>query len=79
MAVKFSGMVALLIALSASTASSQTVDDLVVKHIAARGGYEKIKAVQTIKITRTVLTRRQRGQLRCSRLMPKDWSAMQIC
>lgn len=56
MAVKFSGMVALLIALSASTASSQTVDDLVVKHIAARGGYEKIKAVQTIKITRTVLT-----------------------
>ena len=35
---------------------AQTVDDLVAKHIEARGGYEKIKAIQTLRITRTVAT-----------------------
>ena len=34
----------------ASPAAAQTVDELVARHVAARGGYEKLKAVQTIKI-----------------------------
>lgn len=40
----------------AGAASAQTVDELVSKHIAARGGYEKLKAIDTVKITRTVAT-----------------------
>jgi hypothetical protein len=40
--------------LSAESAVAQTVDDLVSRHIDARGGYEKLKAIQTIKITRVV-------------------------
>lgn len=36
--------------------SAQSVDDIVANHIAARGGYDKIKAIETIKITRTVAT-----------------------
>lgn len=40
----------------ASQAPAQTVDELVSRHVAARGGYEKLKAVQTIRITRTVAT-----------------------
>ena len=40
----------------AGLASAQTVDEIVAKHIQARGGYEKIKAIQTIKMTRTVAT-----------------------
>jgi len=35
---------------------AQTVDDLVKKHVEARGGYEKLKAIQTIRYTRTVAT-----------------------
>ena len=38
------------------TASAQSVDEIVAKHIAARGGYDKIKAIQSMKITRTVAT-----------------------
>ena len=37
-------------------ASAQTVDDIVAKHIQARGGYDKLKAIQSIKMTRTVAT-----------------------
>jgi hypothetical protein len=37
-------------------AHAQSVDDLVARHIEARGGYDRIKAIQTIKITRTVAT-----------------------
>lgn len=40
----------------ATTASAQTVDEIVAKHIQARGGLEKLKAIQTIKMTRTVAT-----------------------
>ena len=35
-------------------ASAQTVDELLAKYYAARGGYEKLKAMQTLKITQTV-------------------------
>jgi hypothetical protein len=53
---------AALVALTASfTAlsvplSAQTVDEIVAKHIQARGGADKVKAIQTLKITRTVAT-----------------------
>ena len=43
------GLVATL--LLAATASAQTVDEIVAKHIAARGGMAKIKAVKTVRIT----------------------------
>ena len=49
-------LVAALSVLNTSAAAAQSVDEIVTKHIAARGGYEKIKAIQTIKITRTVAT-----------------------
>jgi hypothetical protein len=37
-------------------AAAQTLDDIVGKHIMARGGYDKLLAIQTIRITRTVAT-----------------------
>ncbi|HEX2443329.1 MAG TPA: hypothetical protein VHJ77_05245 [Vicinamibacterales bacterium] len=37
-------------------AAAPTVNDIVARHIEARGGYERIKAIQTMKITRTVVT-----------------------
>jgi hypothetical protein len=45
-----------MVVLHAAVASAQTVDELVAKHIAARGGYEKLKAIETVRITRTVGT-----------------------
>ena len=35
-------------------ASAQSVDELVQKYYAARGGYDKIKAIQSLRITQTV-------------------------
>jgi hypothetical protein len=35
---------------------AQSLDDIVARHIEARGGKEKLKAVQTVKLTRTVAT-----------------------
>ena len=40
----------------ASPVSAQSIDEIVAKHVQARGGYDKIKAIQTVKITRTVAT-----------------------
>ena len=37
-------------------AAGQTVDEIVSKHIEARGGLDKIKDIQTLTITRTVAT-----------------------
>lgn len=37
-------------------AAAQTVDEIVARHIAARGGEQKLKAIESIKITRTVGT-----------------------
>ena len=51
-----SGLAALALVLTCSTVHAQTVDDIVAKHIAARGGMDKLKAIQTLKITRTVAT-----------------------
>jgi hypothetical protein len=39
-----------------SPVQAQTVDEIVAKHIVARGGMDKLKAIQTLKITRTVAT-----------------------
>jgi len=36
--------------------AAETAEEIVAKHLAARGGLERIKAVQTMKITRTVST-----------------------
>ena len=46
-------LVGLALTLPALT-TAQTVDDIVTKHVAARGGKEKLASVQTIKMTRTV-------------------------
>ena len=57
MRVSWTSAAALLgVLLSSSSALAQSVDDIVARHIAARGGYEKLRSVQTIKITRTVAT-----------------------
>jgi outer membrane lipoprotein-sorting protein len=37
-----------------SLASAQTAEDIVAKHVAARGGMEKLKAVKTIRMTGTM-------------------------
>ena len=37
-------------------AAAQTVDEIVARHVKARGGEQKLKSIQTIKITRTVGT-----------------------
>ncbi len=36
--------------------SGQTVDEIVSRHVTARGGLEKLRTIQTIKMTRTVAT-----------------------
>ena len=56
MRVSCTSAAALLGVLLSSSALAQSVDDIVARHIAARGGYEKLRSVQTIKITRTVAT-----------------------
>ena len=40
--------------ISGMPASAQTVDEILQKHYAARGGLEKIKAIQSLRITQTV-------------------------
>lgn len=48
---------ALLVLLStAAVSSAQTAADLIAKNLAARGGVEKIKAITSLRITRTVGT-----------------------
>ena len=48
--------VVLALALSPAPASAQTVDEVVARHLEARGGEARLKGVQTIKLTRTVAT-----------------------
>ncbi len=40
--------------LAAAFSSGQTADELIAKNIAARGGYENLKAVQTMRLTGTM-------------------------
>jgi hypothetical protein len=44
----------LAIGLSPSASPAQTVDEIVTRHVAARGGRERLAAIQTVKMTRTV-------------------------
>ena len=39
---------------AAALASGQTADELIAKNVAARGGYENLKAVQTMRLTGTM-------------------------
>ena len=45
---------AAVLAVAASCAAGQTADELIAKNIAARGGLEKLKAVQTMRLTGTM-------------------------
>lgn len=47
-------VVAAVALVSSVPASAQTVDEILQKHYAARGGIEKIKAIQSLRITQTV-------------------------
>jgi hypothetical protein len=51
-----SALAAFVILGGLTSVSAQTVEEIVTKHIQARGGYEKLKAIETIKMTRTVAT-----------------------
>jgi hypothetical protein len=42
--------------LAAAPGAAQTVDEVVARHIQARGGEQKLEAIETIKITRTIGT-----------------------
>jgi hypothetical protein len=42
--------------LAPSSAAAQTVDEIVARHIEARGGRERLEAIHTMRITRTVAT-----------------------
>jgi hypothetical protein len=44
----------LALVLTASSSLAQTVDEIVTRHIAARGGRDKLTSIQTVKMTRTV-------------------------
>ena len=43
-----------LAVMPSSNVVAQTVDEIVARHVAARGGREKLAAIQTVKMTRTV-------------------------
>lgn len=49
-------VLAALAALAASSAAAQSLDEIVARHVEARGGYERLKSIETIKITRTIAT-----------------------
>jgi outer membrane lipoprotein-sorting protein len=51
MGMRFSGITAAVLVAAAAAASGQTAEELIAKSIAARGGLEKIKAVQTMRLT----------------------------
>jgi hypothetical protein len=44
----------LAVALTPFSSSAQSVDEIVTRHIAARGGRDKLAVIQTVKMTRTV-------------------------
>lgn len=50
------GLLTAALILTPTLTTAQTVDEIVVRHVAARGGMDRISAIQTLKITRTVGT-----------------------
>lgn len=53
--------VALLMAAGAGTAAAQTLDDIIAKNLAARGGVEKLRNLDTVKITGTIVAKMAPG------------------
>lgn len=49
-------LIGLAIALTATIVAAQTADELVARNVAARGGAEKLKAIQAMKLTGTLVT-----------------------
>jgi hypothetical protein len=64
---------------------AQTVEEIVARHIAARGGYERLKAVQSMRIVRTygtfganipvVITKKRPALLRIDQTLPNGRTA----
>jgi hypothetical protein len=53
----FAGVAAVVVlAMAPAAAQGQTVDEIVARHVAARGGEARLKSVQTVKMTRSVAT-----------------------
>lgn len=62
------------------SAGAETADELIAKHIAARGGYERLRAVETMRIARTygtfggnlavVITKKRPALLRIEQTLP---------
>jgi hypothetical protein len=50
------GTMVVCAALAAAPAGAQTLDEIVAWHVQARGGEQKLNAIQTLKITRTIGT-----------------------
>jgi hypothetical protein len=48
------GLIGLACVVSSGAVHAQTVDEIVARHVEARGGEARLKAVQTVKMTRTV-------------------------
>jgi outer membrane lipoprotein-sorting protein len=55
--------VAVLVVGIAAAVSAQTVDELVAKNLAARGGLDKLKAITTMKMTGKLVTQGQEMQI----------------
>ena len=74
-----------VIGLHAAPARGQTVEEIVARHIAARGGYERLKAVQSLRIARTygtfganipvVITKKRPALLRIDQTLPNGRTA----
>jgi hypothetical protein len=68
-----------------SVVHAQSVEEIVARHIAARGGYERLKAVQSMRIVRTygtfganipvVLTKKRPALLRIDQTLPNGRTA----
>jgi outer membrane lipoprotein-sorting protein len=50
------GAIVVCAAVVTAPAAAQTVDEIVARHVEARGGEQKLKAIETIRITRTIGT-----------------------
>ncbi len=78
MRVTLTGALAIVSVLTASAAAAQTVDEIVARHIATRGGYDKLKAIQTIEITRTVAAQFSDVKVVISRKRPQLYRVDQM-
>lgn len=54
-------IVGVLVVAGAGTAAAQTLDEIVAKNLAARGGVEKLRSLDTVKITGTIIAKMAPG------------------